>query len=48
MQMRSFRDLMTTLAADPTPTSPSEFATLITQESRKYQAIVRHAKATVD
>ena len=48
MQTRSFRDLMTTLAAEPTPTSPSEFATLIAQESRKYQAIVRHAKATVD
>ena len=48
MQARSFRDLMTTLAAEPMPTSSSEFSTLIAQESRKYQAIVRHAKATVD
>ncbi|NBS96695.1 MAG: tripartite tricarboxylate transporter substrate binding protein, partial [Betaproteobacteria bacterium] len=37
-----------TLAAEPSPTSPREFAALIAQESRKYQAIVRHARATVD
>ena len=48
MQSRAFRDLMATLAAEPSPTSPREFAALIAQESRKYQAIVRHAKATVD
>jgi hypothetical protein len=48
MQIKAFRDLMATLAAEPAPTSPREFALLIAQESRKYQAIVRHARATVD